>query len=376
MKIGILTFPNSTSHGATLQMFALYNTTAAMGYDVEIINYHNAYMKSYQHYEKMQKKSRLERAAKLAMHHLIHSRMYAGFRKFEKNMVLYPRKAVSDKALLPAIGKRYGAAICGSDQVWNPDITDSDMSYYFDFCGPETDRISYAPSFGVDSLSKPLAGAVGEELNKFFRISVREESGRQLVSQTAGREAQLVVDPTMLMDAEAWTAYEQPHPAAKGDYILYYTVRSSESLWQYCKKLAKEQNLKILRIGSNFISRQLKNNETVEYVCDVSPGEWLYLVHHARCVVTNSFHGTAFSINYRKNFFVEFSSLTNTRLAHIVSVLGLEEQVVRNAENTAPVETDYTTTNAVLPALREESLNFLKNALDASCEKHEKTHNT
>lgn len=376
MKIGILTFPNSTSHGATLQMFALYNTAAAMGYDPEIINYHNNYMKSYQHYTNSQKQSSLKRTAKLAMHHLIHCRMYSGFRKFEKNMMLYPRKTVSDKDLLPEIGRRYDAVICGSDQVWNPDITDSDMSYYFDFCGPETDRISYAPSFGVDALPESLGNAVGEELNKFFRISVREETGRQLVSQTCGRDAQLVVDPTMLMDAEDWTAHEQPHPAAKGDYILYYTVRSSESLWQYCKKLAKEKNLKILRIGSNFISRQLKNDDSVEYVCDVSPGEWLYLVHHARCVVTNSFHGTAFSINYRKNFFVEFSSLTNSRLSHIVNVLGLEDRIVSNAESHAPMETDYTKTDLVLPALREESLDFLRNALEASRKKHEKTNNS
>lgn len=371
MRIGILTFPNSTSHGASLQMYALYRTTADMGYDVEIMNYHNAYMKSNLHCARMQKQSKPVRAIKLKLNQLIHCRQYMGFRRFESRMTKFPEKPVSDKTRLPEIGSRYGAVICGSDQVWNPDITDADLSYFLDFCGPETARISYAPSFGVETLPESLGHAAGEELKRFFRISVREESGRQLIRQIACRDAQLVVDPTLLMDAREWMEHETAHPAAKGEYILYYTVRSSDSLWRYCKNLAKKHNLKILRIGSNVISKHLKRSDGVEYVCDVSPDEWLYLVHHACCVVTNSFHGTAFSINYRKNFFVELSSLTNSRLSHIVSVLGLEDRIVKNEEASLPLETDYSQTERVLPTLRGESLEYLRRALKEAFEKNE-----
>lgn len=372
MKVGILTFPNSTSYGASLQMYALYHTVEEMGYEAEAINYFNAHMKGNLHLEKMQKLSPWKRMIRVRLTQLLHCRQHLGFWMFEKSMTKYPSRSFSAREQLPEIGERYGAVICGSDQVWNPDITNADLSYFLDFCGQKTARISYAPSFGVESLSESLSYAVTKELNRFSWLSVREESGRKLIRQIANRDAQLVVDPTLLMNAQQWTQYEISHPAVKGDYILYYTVRSSASLWQYCTNLAQRHNLKILRIGSNVISRNKKRNDMVEYVCDVSPGEWLYLVHHARCVVTNSFHGTAFSINYRKDFYVEFSSLTNSRLTHIINTLGLENQVVSSVEPSLSIKTDYTKTAQVLPLIREESRNYLEQALADAFERYEK----
>lgn len=373
MKIGILTFPNSTSYGAALQMYALYRTVEELGFDAEIINYVNSHMKACLHMTRMQKCGSLERKIRVALTQLLHCRQHLGFHKFEAQMVKYPPGSFSDKARLPQIGNRYAAMICGSDQVWNPDITNADLSYFLDFCSEDTARISYAPSFGVEKLPDHLCAPVKRELEQFRRISVREEAGRQIIRSAAQRQAALVIDPTLLLEAHRWREQEIPHSAARGDYILYYTVRSSDSLWRYCQELAKKHGLKILRIGSNVIRNSLRRSDAVEYVCDVSPGEWLYLMHHARCVVTNSFHGTAFSIIYRKDFFVEFSSLTNSRLAQIINTLGLNDQVVTSGAVPDSLGADYRNTEAVLPQIREESLNFLKLALKEVSEKHEKT---
>lgn len=364
MKVGILTFPNSPSHGATLQMFALYQSVKKLGHEAEILNYQSQWMKDGLHTTAGQKRAACSRWLKKTGADLLHLRGRLGFRRFEKNLTKYPRRAFTNKKYLPEVGARYDAVICGSDQVWNPDITGCDLSYFLDFCGENTARVAYAPSFGVESLSRDFGQAAAKELAQFSHLSVREAAGQAIIRETTGAEAQLVADPTLLMDDKEWENYEKPHPQAKGEYILYYTIRTANgNLWNYCRNLAEKCNLKILRIGGNAINRKSRSTDGVEYVCDVSPEEWLYLMHHAKYVVTNSFHGTAFAINYRKNFFVEFSSLTNSRLSHIVNTLGLEAQVVTGPEATLPLKTDYSRAEERLSALRAESVQFLQRAL-------------
>jgi len=363
MKVGILTFPNSTSHGASLQMYALYRAVAEAGCEVEIINYFNSYMKAQKHLDRIRGAIFLEQLLRVNAARLIHRRKYREFAAFEKAMTKYPPRPVSSSEPLIQIGERYDAVICGSDQVWNPDITDSDLSYFLNFCGEKTARISYAPSFGVEKLSSEYAGKVSRELERFQALSVRETEGQKLIKEITGLDSQLVVDPTMLFDGEWWTEHEKYHPCGDGEYILYYTVRSSEALWQHCLRLAEELDMKVIRIGSNFISKGFKENERVKYACDVGPQEWLYLVHNASYVVTNSFHGTAFAINYRKDFCVEFSSHTNSRLANIVRLFGLESQVFDKSGSQPSKKTDYTATELRLPKFRERSITFLNKAL-------------
>ncbi len=365
MKVGIITFPNSRSYGAILQMEALYNAVSEMGYDAEIINYHNLWMKQHKHTSFGWKSFLGSRWLKQKISYMLHIRMHMGFNSYERKMKKYPGIPVTNPHCLSDIGKRYSAVICGSDQVWNPDITNGDLSYFMDFCDDSTARISYAPSFGLEKLPDSFAENVKRELAQFSHISVREESGRSIVRELTGSDPQIVLDPSLLMDCKYWEKQEKIHPAAaKAEkYILYYTVKSSESLWRYCLRLAEQNNMKILRIGSNMIRRPFERNQYVEPLCDVTPDEWLYLMHHAQCVVTNSFHGLAFAVNYRKNVHVEFSSLTNTRLTNMVNIFGLQSQVVEDEYKILPIATDYTQTDRVLPVLKEESWNFLMEAL-------------
>ncbi len=362
MKVGILTFPNSTSYGATLQMYALYRTVNKLGHSASVINYHNEYMKACKHtLVSGSLSARLKRRAS----DLMHSRLYRNFRSFEKrNMSFLPEKSFSDKSKLVSIGGGLDAAICGSDQVWNPDITDSDLSFFLDFCGEETRRISYAPSFGVESISPELSGAVASELEKFHAVSVREEKGCELVLGMTGKEVPVVVDPTMLVSAEEWSALERRYPVGEGGYILYYTIRRSHSLMQFCRELSSRTGLRVIVVGGNFIKSMKTRGSSIEYASDISPEQWLYLVNHARYVVTNSFHGTAFSINFRKDFYVEFSSATNSRLEHITKMLGLESRVVREGMAAEPSDCDYTVAEERLPSLIADSHKFLKEALN------------
>lgn len=364
MKVGILTFPNSTSYGAVLQMYALYHTVQQMGHDAEVINYQSAFMKAKKHVKKSESDSSFPKTAKQLVQSLLHCRLRGGFRQFEKRMMKrYPSKSFAETAKLVEYGKRYDAVICGSDQVWNPDITGTDLSYFLGFCGKDTKRISYAPSFGIETFSDAFSEAIRPELEQFSAVSVREAPGQALVQRLLGREVPVVVDPTLLMTRDEWTLHERAHPAAKGDYILYYTIRSSTKLFRRCMELSAKTGMKVVVVGGNLIKKLRNRDPQIEYAVDISPDEWLYLMHHARYVVTNSFHGTAFSINYRKEFYVEFSSLTNSRLAQIIGMLGLEARVVRDDVELCSAPVDYTVTEAQLPEMREASAQFLRDAL-------------
>jgi hypothetical protein len=349
MKVGILTFPNSISYGATLQMFALYHTVNKLGHEAEIINYHNAYMKDEKHVNNSNL-SPFKRKLKKAVKKGLHLRIYKEFVNFEKGkMKLYPTKPFTEKARLAEVGKRYNAVICGSDQVWNPDITGGDLSYFLDFCDANTKRVAYAPSFGHSEFSDDFQNAICGDLKKFHALSAREAPGQTLVSKLTGKDVPLVCDPTFLLSADDWTSLEKAHPAAKGEYILYYTVRSSESLWKQCKAFAKEKGLKIVVVGGNLLKQWKEKDGQIQYAVDIGPEQWLYLLHHARYVVTNSFHGTAFSINYHKDFYVEFSSLTNSRLEQITQALGLTDQIVVSVH-------DYVTYEKIMNLLKDDHI--------------------
>lgn len=361
MKVGILTFPNSTSYGAALQMYALYCTVNRLGHRAEIINYYSKYMKAEKHCQP-KGSSDLKYFLRRSARRVLHAREYAAFAAFEKEtMNMYPQKFFTDKEKLPSVGTRYDAVICGSDQVWNPDITGGDLSYFLDFCGDSTKRISYAPSFGVETLPKDFASHVGEELQQFSAISVREVQGQALVADLIGKDVPVVIDPTMLLDAAQWQQLEDESFCVEEDYVLYFTVKSSPRLFEKCRSFAQQHGLKMIVIGGNCMRKE--KDPIVRHAVDISPAVWLWLVRHARYVVTNSFHGTAFSIIFERDFYLELSAKTNSRLTNIVKMLGLEERILPFEQEIVASSANYDAARENLPCLRADALQYLQQAL-------------
>lgn len=363
MRIGIMTFPNSVSFGATLQMYALYKAVEKLGAHPEILNYQNSYMKAERHTRVIRETSTNKKRLRLAARKVLHWRQFLGFRNFEKKMRMYPGKTVDSADGLARLSQRYDGVICGSDQVWNPQITGEDVSYFLDYCGPETKRIAYAPSFGITELPEPFQARIKEELSRFSALSVREQEGAKLLRDMLNRDVPLVLDPTFLLEQDEWIKLEQMHPAAKESYILLFTVFSSRSLMNFCRELAEKSNKKIVVVGGNAL-RQLRNKDKrIEYAWDLNPGQWLYLIHHADCVVTNSFHGTAFSIHYEKDFYVEPAPSANSRLAQIIRTSALEDRVVGNCEADAEKHINYSEVRNRFAQPKEQSLSYLKESI-------------
>ncbi len=362
MKVGILTFPNSVSYGACLQMIALQNTVRRMGHEVEIINYHNAFMKAEKHTDKG--RNPFKRSLKRRVRLLLHRRLYTRFRRFEQQQVTrYPARSFSDKQKLIELGRRYDAVICGSDQVWSPYITDTDISYFLDFCGDTTKRVAYAPSFGVEHFPDGFEEQIAPELRRFHALSAREQSGKELVERLTGRETAIVTDPTWLVDAADWAAMAQPHPAAEGDYVLYFVVNQSPELLRRCRAFAKRHGLRVVVVGGNSFLAAKNKDATLSYAVDVGPEQWLYLVQNAQHVFTNSFHGTAFSVLFERDLYVEVPSHNGSRLRQVLEGFGMEHREVRSGEDLNETAVDHARAREVFARLKEQSLTYLQNAL-------------
>ena len=357
MKIGIMTFPNMTSYGCSLQMYALYRAVEQTGGEVEIVNYQNPYMKAGRH-------TSGAAAGKLRLwaSKTLHLRQAKGFRSFERRMKLYPEKPISAEKL-PKAAKRYDGVICGSDQVWNPNITDMDMSFFLDFCGSDTKRIAYAPSFGISEFKTEFTTRIATELKKFAHLSVRERDGAELVGELTGKTVETVLDPTFLIPQKEWVDLEHTYPLAKGKYVLYFPVRKSANLFRFSRELAQKRNAQLVAVEGNIITRMRNKDKRVSYALDLSPEEWLNLVHHADCIVTNSFHGAAFAIHYQKDYYLDLSSKTNSRLEQLMDGCGLRNRIVSDdcARWDEPI--DYLAVEARLAPERVRSLDYLKKSI-------------
>lgn len=364
MKIGIMTFPNMTSYGCTLQMYALYRAVEQTGAEAEIINYRNEYMGARRHTSAGRSRSLAKAAMRVAVAKLLHLRQIAAFRNFERRLSRYPAKVTAEKIVLQESSKRYDGVICGSDQVWNPLITDADLSFFLDFCGPDTKRIAYAPSFGISEFSGEFTEKIRPELEKFRHLSVREEVGVRYVESLVNHKVDTVLDPTFLIPKQDWIALEKAHPLAKGKYIFCFPVRKSAALIRFGRELAEKKNATLIVAQGNLLTQLYNKDTRIKYALDISPEEWLYLIHHADCVVTNSFHGAAFSIHYRKDFFLECSSAkANSRLEQLAAFCGLENRVIRDGCDGPEAHINYENVEARIAPARQASLDYLKQSV-------------
>ena len=364
-RVGILTFTDSTSFGAVLQMHALYKAVESCGSRPEIIHYQNRYMRTLQHTSSAYG-SPVRSVIRRLARYVIHRKSVRGFRRFEMRLEHYPHFAFRRKERLLSLAGRYAAVICGSDQVWNPEITGCDLSFFLDFCGSGTARVSYAPSFGSTDLPEDFVKAAAKELGRFKALSVREAKGREKVAAMTGCCPANVLDPVFLMPRSYWSSLGKPS-GTEGPYILYYAVRQSEEMRAFCERLAERKRLPVLVVGGNLFSGRRAGGR-VRFCPDLDPVRWLYLVEHAEYIVTNSFHGLAFSIIFRRNFFLGLSSLTNDRLTDLISELKLGEQII--GPKTHLNETDYTAAEGILPGLAERSMAYLRQALGYICDEN------
>lgn len=348
-KIGIITIVHGENYGNRLQNYALQNTLLDMGYKVETIrrNVYRSLLSQIKHtiykYLKWNKQKKRKKLFK---------EFNAKYIYFSKT-ILYNRQTKQVRGIAD-----YNAFVCGSDQIWNPNwSTNSDIDFLT--FAPIEKRIAYAASFGVEEIPEKDIERYKKNLGELSHISVREESGVKIIKDLTGIHVETVLDPTMLVSSEQWKKIEN-RPTQHNDqkYILcYFLAGISLEVKSRIKEYATAKSVKTIWIDNP------EYQESYEY----GPCEFLYLIHNAEHIFTDSFHCTVFSIIFQRQFDV-FSrymagSKMNDRIVTLLCNCGIEKRYDRKMIDDK--EIDYFAIKRNIGQLVQVSLDYLKNSIDS-----------
>ena len=282
--------------------------------------------------------------------------------KFEKFNKAHIKTVVAyNKAKLDALQADFW--IVGSDQVWNvlwyTDFEIEGRVYFLEFV-KNSPKFSYAASFGIDSIPKKWKSRISKQLKAFMALSVREESGKQIIEELTGLDADVHVDPTLLLDKKEWDCLVKKITTGdfSNNYLLtYFLGDKSDITRDIISKIAKENCLKICNL--------LDFKQPDLYAVD--PAEFLYLIKNARVVITDSFHACVFSFIYGRPFLVfsreglgiDISSRINT----FTRKFHLESKIFQGNIPDDLFDCNYSDGYAVLEEEQKKSINYLKSII-------------
>ncbi len=382
-----LAFEQQNNYGTQLQAYATLQTIRDMGYSCEIIIYHKNYSvldypkqfmrlfkdDSFRSFIQDKKKQRLiQENSEFGKGYRTRRRFVKEF----KDKYLFPYSVVYTgyEELQSASGK-YSTVLSGSDQVWLPSGYASKF-YTLMFARENVARVSYASSFGVSTIPLYHQKEAKEFLNQMDYISVREVKGKELVERYSNKKAKVVVDPTMLIDMETWTNMCVPIDESNG-YIFCYFLGNRREGRNQAEKLKNETGLKIIVL--KHLDGYIPEDDDFgdEWPYDVGPEKFISFIKNATYVLTDSFHGTVFSILFRKQFVSFYRNepsealSKNSRIDSLLGQLGIMNRLFfgdGNITQIADAVINYDKVHSKLDDLKEDSLKFLSDALKA-CER-------
>lgn len=258
-----------------------------------------------------------------------------------------------------------GAVACfaGSDQVWNSSTMFVDPMYYLRFA-PAEKRVALAPSFGRDFVASYNQQKMSQWIGEFAHLSVREDSGVKLIKELTGREAIHIVDPTLLIDGSTWKNTLNIKDRESNYILAYFLDRPSESARKAIAELKSALNCMVIAIPYRF-----DEMDYCDEVVPTGPIEFLDLINNAKCVLTDSFHGTAFSINLHTPFYVfgrDYGTAhsQNSRVESILKKMNMKDRFEPKTicEKYSQIDFDYS--DSVLKEERLKARNYLRTALN------------
>lgn len=369
--VGIITIHKINNYGSVLQAYALQRVCEELGYSVEIINYdfpneahaNNPYaIVGLDSVPNEPKWIKLLFAKALVCQHKGIARFVKKYQHLSENRYDSPDKLTQNPPI-------YDIYITGSDQLWNPRHCNGDAVFLLSFAPDSALKISYAASFGSNEIPESLHPIFKRYLSRYSAIAVRESSGINVIKKIIDKKASVVLDPTLLLNAEEWNKIATPTRLVRQKYILCYFLNYSFNAFPYVDELADEiqrqTGYKIVRVARPPHRLKFHNNR---YLIGASPEDFLALVRDAEIVLTTSFHGTAFALNYGRPVFtiVKSKKAGDSRQVSLMRNLGLEQQIIElGADYPQHLQACYNVNaeQTRLENLRRESINYLKRAL-------------
>lgn len=386
MKIGIVTFVKADNYGAELQAYALQKKLNMMGYDAEVLDLEKeqGVMSSSKRNIYISLKNRIryygfwrgcnkfiqavletlsERQANKNNQEQIKAK-HKIFEHFFENKIKHSPEYIKLDDLanknLP-----YDIYIAGSDQIWNYMQTNRLDVFFLKFANRfHARKISYAASFSVPSIPKDLENVYKPLIENLDAISVRENNALEIISKLSRKNAVQVLDPTLLLNRSEWV-----NDVAKPNYlpnlnkvVVIYTLSGSKYIYELAKGIAKKLDANVVNIKNGF--SRVKGDDGIIHIMDAGPQEFISLLNKAVYVITDSFHGTAFSINFNIPFTTLLNPVSNinSRALSLLEMCKLTSRMIYDDGNNAFPKTltvDFTEANDILSAWRKKSIDYL-----------------
>ena len=358
MQINTITCHDVYNLGASLQAYALQTYLESLGHDVRIIDYKPAYLS--QHYNLWSVSANYNKPF-IRLLYLIAKlpvRLYSLKRKkvfdeFTSKYLKLTHRFHSNEDLKnnPPQADVY---IAGSDQIWNTLFPNGkDPAFYLDFAPKGKKKFTYAASFATVDVSEEYVPFVTQMLAKLDAISLREKRSLPLLSKLGRKDGIAVCDPVFLLNAKQWASLLTS--LDKNPYVLVYDFEHSSKIRNIAKYIAKEKHLEIISVGP------FKESYAKENFVNAGPLEFINLIRHCDYFISNSFHGTAFSLIFKKNFFVvNREEGINERMLSLLSDLLLQDRIVSNIGQIDLNSIDYTIPSQRINELISFSKEYLK----------------
>ena len=377
-KIGTITFQASHNCGSLLQAYALQQTLKAMGYDNEIINFSNEGSRDMYsilppiHLFRRGIRGRLQNWIRSVRYYGILKRQHAFYESFITNKFRISNRVYNSNEELQNAHFDYTHYITGSDQVWNIACPDADTAYYLDFV-KKGKKIAYAVSTGATDIAQKANnyGLYKKLVDDFDFISVREQNAvTQFRKMTGRNDIELLIDPTLLFTQGDWeNHFNLNRPMVKGDYIFYYAFHYDDAVNKVVMEIAKRMNMPVYIMEAKAWGPKGCNKSGLKLCENSGPEAFLNLMKFAKLSLTTSFHGTVFSVIFRKCFWFIDSAMHNPmddRAATLVNQLGLPERLIQGEallQQKVDIMPDYSQMDEHISALQVAAKAFLIRSL-------------
>lgn len=366
-RIGIITQHRVVNYGSVLQAYALQQKILELGYGCEVIDYYPERFTPTGMLKRIKNKGKVFQnpIIRLAAQIIIIPSYWKRFRVFFDFLnanVKMSKKVYKIYEDLQDENFEYDIFCTGSDQVWNYGWNEKiEYPYFLGFASDEKRKISYAASFGKSQLVDFEIEETKKLLLRYNSLSLREKSGVDIVSNLGIDGATHVVDPTLLLDGNEWRSISSGKYKNE-KYILIYNLNRNKKIDNYAKNLSKKTGFKI-----KYLSYQLHEfYKAGKMYCNPKVEDFLALIDNAEFVITDSFHATAFSLNFNTQFIIVYPEKYSTRLQSVLELTGLTDRVAQNENDMSVSERiiDFSKVNCIISDERMKSKNWLKNALD------------
>lgn len=362
MKVGIVTIHNVSNYGAILQAYALKELVKKK-YDVNIIDYDNRHVSKSLDYVRFGVSVHSFLGTVKDICRIIpRMRVIKKFKKFiseEMEIVPYMNDRVREFDIL----------LSGSDQIWNPACVSQDKKfipeYFLSFASSNQKKIAYASSCGAYEYSSEEEIMLCNFLDSYDALSTRESRTSKYLSSVIGREVKHVLDPTLLLQKNEWLARLGENNFREGEYILLYVIKKTPLLKKVINKLKEDLNVKVILCEQGLHFDSIVD----EHIRDAGPIDFISLFNNARFVVTDSFHGTTFSLIFNKPFFSVSPGANVNRISSLLEVVGLESRIIHdenylNSIGSSHYTLDFTEANIRLETERQKSIDYLFSSLE------------